>query len=91
MALLPLTYSGGDAILGDQAFGRASGLSAAALKVRTLLYAASPAYQPDNIVRLNGMGDYTVVDETAYQAKWERVANYANEVLAMSGMKTIRH
>ena len=62
MALLPLTYSGGDAILGDQAFGRASGLSAAALKVRTLLYAASRAYQPDNIVRLNGMGDYTVVD-----------------------------
>ena len=33
------------------------------------------------------MGDYTVVDETAYQAKWERVANYADEVLAMSGMK----
>ena len=86
MALLPLTYSGGDAILGDQAFGRASGLSAAALKVRTLLYAASPAYQPDNIVRLNGMGDYTVLDETAYQAKWERAANYADEVLAMSGM-----
>lgn len=88
MRLLPLTYSGGDAILGDQAFGRASGLSAAALKVRTLVYAASPAYQSDDIVRLNGMGDYTVVDEAAYQAKWKRAADYADEVLAMSGMTT---
>lgn len=88
MRLLPLTYSGGDAILGDQAFGRASGLSAAALKVRTLVYAASPAYQSDDIVRLNGMGDYTVVDEAAYQAKWKRAADYASEVLEMSGMTT---
>lgn len=70
MSLLPLTYSGSDAILGENLFGRASGLAAAALKVRVLLYAASPAYQPDNIVRLNGMGDYTIVDQTAYQAKW---------------------
>ena len=37
MSLLPLTYSGGDAILGDISFGRASGLAAAALKARVLL------------------------------------------------------
>lgn len=86
MSLLPLTYSGSDAILGENLFGRASGLAAAALKARVLLYAASPAYQPDNIVRLNGMGDYTIVDQTAYQAKWERAALYAYEVLQMSGM-----
>ena len=74
MSLLPLTYTGSDAILGESLFGRASGLAAAALKARVLLYAASPAYQPDNVVRLNGMGDYTVVNQTSYQAKWERAA-----------------
>lgn len=88
MSLLPLTYSGSDAILGESLFGRASGLAAAALKVRVLVYAASPAYQPDNIVRLNGMGDYTVVDPVAYRAKWERAALYAYEVLQMQGMST---
>lgn len=61
MSLLPLTYSGGDAILGDISFGRASGLAAAALKARVLLYAASPAYQSDRVVKLNGMGDYTII------------------------------
>ena len=88
MSLLPLTYSGKDDIFGDNLFGRASGLAAAALKARVLLYAASPAYQPDNIVRLNAMGDYSIVDQTAYQAKWERAALYAYEVLQMSGMTT---
>lgn len=88
MSLLPLTYSGSDAIQGSELFGRASGLAAAALKARVLLYAASPAYQPDNIVRLNGMGDYTVVDQAAYQAKWERAALYAYEVLQLAGMNT---
>lgn len=43
--------------LGDISFGRASGLAAAALKARVLLYAASPAYQSDRVVKLNGMGD----------------------------------
>ena len=88
MSLLPLTYSGDNEILGNKLFGRASGLAAAALKARVLVYAASPSYQPDNIVRLNGMGDYTVVDPVAYRAKWERAALYAYEVLQMSGMTT---
>jgi hypothetical protein len=85
-SLLPFVYEGGDAILGNELFGRASGSAAAALKVRTLLYAASPAYQSDNVVKLNGMGNYTVLDATAYKAKWERAALYAYEVLQMSGM-----
>ena len=88
MSLLPLTYSGGDAILGDISFGRASGLAAAALKARVLLYAASPAYQSDRVVKLNGMGDYTIIDQVAYKAKWERAALYAYEVLQMQGMAT---
>ena len=88
MSLLPLTYSGGDAILGDISFGRASGLAAAALKARVLLYAASPAYQSDRVVKLNGMGDYTIIDRVAYKAKWERAALYAYEVLQMQGMAT---
>lgn len=41
---LPLEYSGGDVILGAIRNGRGNGISALALKARTLLYAASPAY-----------------------------------------------
>ena len=39
---------------------------------------ASPAYQPDNIVRLNGMGDYTVVDETAQL--WDTIIFSAGKI-----------
>ena len=74
--------------MGDISFGRASGLAAAALKARVLLYAASPAYQSDRVVKLNGMGDYTIIDQVAYKAKWERAALYAYEVLQMQGMAT---
>ena len=70
MSLLPLTYSGGDAILGDISFGRASGLAAAALKARVLLYAASPAYQSDRVVKLNGMG---AVSYTHLTGVWKLV------------------
>lgn len=41
---LPLEYKGGDVILGAIRNGRGNGISALALKARTLLYAASPAY-----------------------------------------------
>lgn len=82
---LPLTYTGSDAYVGSLQIGRANGLAAAALKARVLVYAASPAYQPNSIVKLNGMGDYTIVNESAYKAKWERAALYANEVLALVG------
>lgn len=84
--LLPLRYTASDPIIGSIASGRASGLAAAALKVRVLTYAASPAYQPDNIVKLNDMGYFTVVDEVAYKAKWKRAALYAAEVLKLETM-----
>lgn len=86
ISLLPVIYTGSNDILGDNMVGRACGLSAAALKSRVLIYAASPAYQPDNIVKLNGMGNYTIVDETAYLKKWERAALYAYEVLQLPEM-----
>ena len=81
MENLPLLYTGSDATTGAKQVGRASGFAAAALKVRVLVYAASPANQPDNIVKINGMGNFTVVDQAAYAAKWEKAAQYADEVL----------
>ena len=90
MENLPMLYTGSDAVLGSKNVGRASGLAAAALKVKVLVYAASPANQPDNIVKINGMGNYTVVDQAAYQAKWERAAKYADEVLKLSEMGSFK-
>ena len=83
--MLPLRYNTSDAILGQDNYGRASGISAAALKLRALVYAASPAVQPDNIVRLDGPGQFTVVDESAYKAKWARAAQYGAEVIGLLG------
>jgi len=86
MQLLPLSYKGSDAIIGQEMVGRGSGLAAAALKSRVLLYAASPAYQPDAIVKLTGVGQYQVVDENAYKAKWQRAAEWAATVIGLDGM-----
>lgn len=83
--LLPLRYTGSNSLLGNVNVGRASGISAAALKLRALVYAASPAYQDDAIVRLDGMGKYTIVNKTAYKAKWERAAKYGSEVIGLLG------
>lgn len=41
---LPLEYKGGNAILGQIRNGRGNGIAALALKARTMLYAASPAF-----------------------------------------------
>lgn len=83
---LPLVYTGDDVVTGKSKIGRACGLAADALKTKVLLYAASPAYQDASVVRINGMGDFTVLDETAYQAGWERAALFANEVLKDDGI-----
>lgn len=83
--LLPYSYGGDDPVLGKSEIGRATRLAALALKSKVALYAASPAYQPDAIVKLNGMADYTVVDETAYKSKWERAAKVAVAVLNEPG------
>lgn len=47
---LPVQYTGTDRVIGQAMNGRASGISAMALKARVLLYAASPAYNPENDV-----------------------------------------
>jgi len=81
IAKLPVKYAGSDGVIGVQQTGRATSLAAAVLKVNALLYAASPAYQPDNIVKITGMGNFQVADEAAYKAKWERVALYADTLI----------
>ncbi|WP_215224646.1 RagB/SusD family nutrient uptake outer membrane protein [Echinicola shivajiensis] len=75
---LPIQYKGNNAVLGESMNGRASGISAMALKARTLLYAASPAFNTVNdrskwedaaraagkaIVELGGLTNLTGVNE----------------------------
>lgn len=83
---LPVTYTGDDVVVGKSKIGRACGLAANALKARTLLYAASPAYQDKDVIQINGMGNFTVLNEATYQAGWERAALFANEVLKNAGI-----
>lgn len=78
---LPQQYATTDPVVGKQELGRATSVAAAILKVKTLLYGASPAYQPDNIVKINSMGDFTIADAAAYEKKWERVALYADTII----------
>jgi len=78
---LPVKYTGNDVVTGIQHTGRATSIAAAVLKVNALLYGASPAYQPDNITQITGMGTFNVVDATAYKAKWERLALYADTLI----------
>ncbi|MCM1176517.1 MAG: RagB/SusD family nutrient uptake outer membrane protein [Clostridium sp.] len=73
------------AVATDSYIGRATSIMAEFLKARVLFYAACPAYQPSSIVRIDGMGDYTVVDEEAYNAKWLRAAVQAQKVLDLLG------
>lgn len=77
-AALPVTATG-------QQIGRATATMAEFLKARVLLYAASPAYQPESIVSIDGMGKFTVKDEAKYKAKWERAAIQAYKVMTMPG------
>ncbi|MCD7969507.1 MAG: RagB/SusD family nutrient uptake outer membrane protein [Alistipes sp.] len=64
--------------------GRATKTQAEFLKARALLYAASPAFQPSSVIRINDMGDYTVLDQSVIQAKWEEAAQQAYEVMNLS-------
>lgn len=82
---LPEQYSGDDPVLGATEVGRATQLAAAALKSRAALYAASPAFQPDAVTKINEMGDFTVKDVAAYEEKWVMAAMVADEVLKMTG------
>jgi len=83
--LLPLEYKGSDNIIGITQLGRASALAAKALKTQVALLAASPAFQPDSIVKINGMGNYTILDETVYKQKWVRAAEVADQCIKTTG------
>jgi hypothetical protein len=78
---LPVQYAGNNSITGITGLGRADDQVAQALKSRVLLYAASPAYQDDDITRITGMGSFNVVDPGAYEAKWVEAAQAAQEAL----------
>lgn len=85
LANLPLRYQGDGLILGLSNIGRADRQIAAALKARVALYAASPAYQPDAVTRLNGQGSFTVVDAATYQSRWERATTMAQAAITLIG------
>ncbi|MDO6802056.1 RagB/SusD family nutrient uptake outer membrane protein [Wenyingzhuangia sp. 1_MG-2023] len=88
MVYLPSKYTGNDPVTGINNLGRADQQVSLALKSRVSLYAASPAYQPDNIVKLVGMGQFNVVDETAYINKWKIAADDAQEAINEIGTFT---
>ncbi|MGM9766964.1 MAG: RagB/SusD family nutrient uptake outer membrane protein [Candidatus Cryptobacteroides sp.] len=88
MELLPMTYEGSDQYVGVTQVGRASKAAAAVLKSRVLLYSASPAMQDDNVVKINGMGDYDIVNPSLYRKKWELVATQIAELLSLDGFGT---
>lgn len=87
-SLLPASYSGDDPVLGKSEIGRPTSVAAKALKSRVALYAASPAYQTDYVTRINGMGDFSVIDEDEYQSRWANAAKIADEVLKLNGFGT---
>ncbi|MBQ7194689.1 MAG: RagB/SusD family nutrient uptake outer membrane protein [Bacteroidales bacterium] len=84
-ANLPAAYVGENVVIGSSVIGKPTSVAAACLKAITALYAASPAYQDDSVVKLNAMGDYTVVDAAAYNAKWVTAATLANAAINMAG------
>ena len=65
--LLPASYAGNDPVLGATEIGRATKIAAMALKSIVALYAASPAYQSDDVISLTGMGQFSVLDEEKYK------------------------
>lgn len=82
---LPAIYAGtDDNVLGATNVGRATSIAAMALKSRVALYAASPAYQDDDVVELKGMGDFIIKNEEKYKKNWERVVKISDEILQMS-------
>jgi hypothetical protein len=83
---LPLVYDGaGTTINSASHIGRASATAAYLLRSTVLLYAASPAYQDDDIVEISAPGEFTVTDAIAAQIKWGSAAIAANDVLTLDG------
>ncbi len=83
---LPETYSAASGLYdGSDQIGRASSIAAWILKSNVALYGVSPAFQDNDVVRINGMGDYTVLDAQTVQEKWERAAYIADSVFKEVG------
>jgi hypothetical protein len=85
LVYLPFKYTGSNPTTGIDNLGRADQQVALALKSRVSLYAASPAYQSDNVVSLTGMGQFTVVDQDTYINKWKSAAAYAQDAIDQIG------
>lgn len=83
--LLPEKYAGDDVIAGAKEIGRPTRMTAVALKSRVALYKASPAYQDDYVVKLNGMGDFSIVNEDIYIKQWAEAAKVADIAIRMNG------
>lgn len=84
-SLLPFEYRGSDNITGVSGLGRADQKAAQALKARTAIYAASPAYQSNNIIKLNNMGNYDILNTSEYQRKWKRAVEISNTAVDIIG------
>ncbi|MBA9078629.1 RagB/SusD family nutrient uptake outer membrane protein [Rufibacter quisquiliarum] len=82
---LPTTYAGEDQIVGSAQIGRATKLAALALKSRAYTYGASPAYQPNDVTQITGMGSFTVVNNATYLANWEKAAKVSYEAITQLG------
>lgn len=85
ISYLPLKYIGQDAIVGAQYIGRADQQVCLALKARVGVYAASPAYQPNSVTQIMGMGQFNVVDVNAYVQKWKRAVTLAQNAIDVIG------
>lgn len=83
--LLPEKYTGSSSIVGVTKLGRGDATAAKALKSRVMLYAASPAFQPDDIVAIRGMGQFEILNRSEYERKWELAAHCADQLLQSSG------
>ena len=74
-------------LIGKDNIGRADQRAAWALKSRVVTYSASPAYQSPGIVSIpdNNPEDYTISNNTAYNAKWDDAAQVSyNAILAIN-------
>lgn len=85
MVYLPVAYAGNDAVTGELQLGRADQQATMALRSRVALYAASPAYQPDDITTISSMGQFAIVDQSAFEAKWKIAAQDAQDAIDLIG------
>ncbi|MFR9624256.1 MAG: RagB/SusD family nutrient uptake outer membrane protein, partial [Rikenellaceae bacterium] len=70
--------------------GRADAKIVEAFRSRVALYAASPAYQDDSVVKINGMGDFSVVNTDTYVDSWEEAAGITYESMVYNGVMAYR-